>query len=293
MKTYFMKIIITIAMFLYLLPIQSQEYETKAARSVGVYDVNYVLTQVEKRRIVLVGLITPEAVPFFQKALIDIPDPKEFLIDSIGGDAESAIKIAELTRQHNLTLIVDGRCFSACADMIFAAAKRKIVTEGSIVGIHEQTVNFQVNNEAKTVSGYEINKRLLASLDKSTAEKIKTIQTNLKTFYNTYWLNQSNFNAYHAYLARWKKFSPDEKANDFDRSENCQKIFMWILSREQLEEMGITGIEKFWYPKTSREIEKLYLDYRIKGRLFFGAQQNLKSVCDLKPKNVHIEDRAK
>ena len=61
---------------------------------------------------------------------------KTIVIDSGGGDVDSAIEAAELMRDHKIKLVVDGYCLSACASILLASGSSNSIKEGSIVGFH-------------------------------------------------------------------------------------------------------------------------------------------------------------
>jgi hypothetical protein len=49
------------------------------------------------------------------------------VVDSQGGDLASALDIAALIHQRKFNIVVDGRCFSACASYLFPAGNLKSV----------------------------------------------------------------------------------------------------------------------------------------------------------------------
>lgn len=58
------------------------------------------------------------------------------VVNSQGGHEVSAIKLANIIADKEVSIIVDGVCMSACASYIFAAAKRREVRQNSVVSFH-------------------------------------------------------------------------------------------------------------------------------------------------------------
>lgn len=58
------------------------------------------------------------------------------VVDTSGGDVSSAIKIANLLIERDLTILISGKCFSSCANYLFFAADRKIVAHNAELGWH-------------------------------------------------------------------------------------------------------------------------------------------------------------
>ncbi len=58
------------------------------------------------------------------------------IVDSAGGDTLGSLRLGELVLSHNLDVIVDGKCWSGCADGIFSAARHSTVLRRSTVCFH-------------------------------------------------------------------------------------------------------------------------------------------------------------
>ncbi len=65
-----------------------------------------------------------------------IPDNATVFLDSTGGDAESALDMADYIAAHKLNVVVSQYCLSSCANYLFVAGKRKIVLPDSFLGFH-------------------------------------------------------------------------------------------------------------------------------------------------------------
>ena len=64
------------------------------------------------------------------------PTGKVLEITSGGGNVSEAIRIAEAIKSLGYSVVADGECASACAQIIFPAGTYSILTMGSVLGIH-------------------------------------------------------------------------------------------------------------------------------------------------------------
>src|SRR5690606_32143607 len=61
---------------------------------------------------------------------------KAIHIHSPGGESAAALEIAKLIQEHEIDIVIDGACISACAQYLFVAAKQRFLAPGSLVGFH-------------------------------------------------------------------------------------------------------------------------------------------------------------
>ncbi len=85
--------------------------------------------------IVFNGPITPAAAAEFTALAAHHP-VRRLLIDSGGGDVEAAIGMASVVFKQGLDVEVTQTCFSSCANYIFPAGKRKLISGLGLVGWH-------------------------------------------------------------------------------------------------------------------------------------------------------------
>lgn len=80
---------------------------------------------------------------------------KRLYLNSEGGDAEEALKIAKILLSHRLHVIVDGYCASSCANYLFTAGNIKEIRNGW-VGFHGNMVSVykETNNKINTMNDY-------------------------------------------------------------------------------------------------------------------------------------------
>jgi ATP-dependent protease ClpP protease subunit len=249
-------------------------------RSKGIVSVNIVSANTIKNQIVVIGQLLPITVSQIKNALAILPEAKEIVIDSIGGNTESAIEIATMIRDRNLTLVVDGRCFSACANFIFVAAKHKRVLQGSLVGIHETSFHYVENNSERKVSGNETQSALTTSQDTEGLKYFEKTQTAIQNFYKQFNIQQYYFQIFASYVTTRKQLIGIENIDEVNGYPGCPRIVMWALDEKKLKKMGINGIDEFWFPKNNLEEKFLYANFKmLPDSIYFGELQELSNFC--------------
>ncbi|WGL60664.1 hypothetical protein QEJ31_03485 [Pigmentibacter sp. JX0631] len=80
---------------------------------------------------------------------------KRLYLNSEGGDAEEALKIANFLLPYRLHVIVDGYCASSCANYLFTAGNIKEIRNGW-VGFHGNMISLykETRNKIKTMNDY-------------------------------------------------------------------------------------------------------------------------------------------
>ncbi|MGI9251508.1 MAG: hypothetical protein ACR2PR_09960 [Pseudohongiellaceae bacterium] len=73
-------------------------------------------------------------------------------IDSLGGEIYWGMKIGELVFANGWDVHITGHCYSACANYVFPAGKRKILLADSVVGWHGSARQQQALAEAAGIS---------------------------------------------------------------------------------------------------------------------------------------------
>lgn len=194
-------------------------------------------------------------------------------IDSGGGDVTSAIALADDLRKHGTRLVVVGKCFSACANYIFTGTVRKDVLPGSLIGIHSSTLTYYT--DAGSISMPQRNQLQMEKLDTNgNIRRQLLIETNLeKRFYSGIGLSKRNFEVFEEYQLRLE--------NSIGKNySGCQNIDMWILSKKELQDMGIKGMNAIWTPSTIREVMSISKNLGLNpANVFFGSEQKLSSAC--------------
>jgi hypothetical protein len=83
----------------------------------------------------LTGSINPESLKRLRSSLS--PQMTRLVVNSAGGRVPEAIQLGALVREHDLEVVVDGICLSACAHFVFLPAKRKRLEPNSLVAFHQ------------------------------------------------------------------------------------------------------------------------------------------------------------
>lgn len=146
-------------------------------------------------------------------------------ISSGGGDVEAGIELGYWIRENNIEVIIDGVCFSSCANYVFTAANKVVVKSGAIVGWHGGA--FQKGNWYKN-SWYEY---LIPNRVKSKSlyvdSLLEFLRVKEKTFFGSIGVDRriTTFGQTQANTCRTKK-SQDG----------------WVYRLSDLEKMGITNV---------------------------------------------------
>ena len=108
------------------------------------------------------------------------PETTKLVVNTTGGNVESALIVARYIHEHQLDLEVREVCASSCANYWFAAAKKKTVPRGAYIGFHgdvgsslpywetppaKALVSIQkiIANEAAFYSSVKLDPRIFAS----------------------------------------------------------------------------------------------------------------------------------
>jgi hypothetical protein len=198
---------------------------------------------------------------------------KKLYIDSGGGDVPSAIAIADELRQHNTRLIVQGRCFSACANYIFTGAPHKDVLPGSLIAIHSSQVSYYLKDSVRTVVLRHMDQ--LAYLD-SDGHFQKQFDASAKLeehFFSKVGISKVNFQIFEGYQSRREQATSK-------KDSTCRQIDWWTLSRKELDAMGVKGIGIMWMPDSAKEAAVAAKALGLNPATnYFGSGQALSEAC--------------
>jgi hypothetical protein len=179
--------------------------------------------------------------------------PEKVVISSGGGVTLAGIELAKIIRKWNATLEVDGFCFSACANYLFAGARTKIVRPFSVVGVHGYS-SRPPNPKGRTPRT-RFEHPIEPELSFLAAIGIKGL------------LNDA-----------WAEFYVRAEAS----ANDCLPLFAGGLFPPQSdwEADGVVGILKFWYPKNEEEFLLLSKRFRwSKSAFAFLSMQELSRYC--------------
>ncbi|MFZ6819610.1 hypothetical protein [Undibacterium sp. Ji22W] len=233
-------------------------------------------------QIIIVGEITPALAVAFKKGILEDKEIKLVRVDSPGGDVESALALAKLMKNNHLSLIVDGRCFSACANYLFPAAVSKTVLPGSLVAIHEKTFWYFDSKRLQKVA-YLTSGVTSLSLSSMAAridfEKIRQKET---AFLKELVINQDLHTSFLNFLSSREEFLGRGQMHRMFSPISCREIRVWGLNEHQLASMGVKGIRSFWFPSNVEEKNMLYKYFKLPlGSIYFGERSDLLKSCTL------------
>ena len=102
---------------------------------------------------------------------------KWLIVDSIGGDVEPAIEMANVIHQHGISIYVDGLCASSCANYLFPAARSRVLGPGAIVAWHgspaSETIGGIENLSAEERVGFDALRRRLIRAERQLFSRIR------------------------------------------------------------------------------------------------------------------------
>jgi hypothetical protein len=218
----------------------------------------------------VIGLLTPEVTASVRLILDKNPRINTMYIDSQGGDMRAAIALAELTRERKLRLVVAGRCFSACANYIFTAARSKDVLPGSLIGIHGKTYSYNYKDKPLTFSANDKNQVIAASGDPSAPAQIAALDRAERAFNAAVGVSSAYHDAYDRYTAQYRS-AP---------AGSCPAVDYWILRRRDLEKMGVGGMGAVWEPVDQAAAGNAAARFGFNPKtVFFGDPAALAARC--------------
>lgn len=210
------------------------------------------------------GVITPEAVQRFETLLT--PEVDELVITSPGGITLAGIAFGELVYAANLDVTVQLYCSSACAQYVFPAGRRKRVADGALLGWHGNVAATVAEvwpiAEAQLKDSPEV-----AAQAQAFIEAFRSEADQESAFYHRLRLS-ADAAARLTQLSRthgWRLWvGPPAKVLAFDYQSASV-----ALTRTALEELGVSGIEQYWYPSSREELEKMLRENPLAKALAF------------------------
>lgn len=85
---------------------------------------------------IIQGYISEETYNNFIMALEESPGIEEVVIKSTGGEIFSAIAIGQIIHKRKMTVSVKEFCISSCANYIFPAAAKKVISKDALIVYH-------------------------------------------------------------------------------------------------------------------------------------------------------------
>ena len=214
--------------------------------------------------IYLIGAITPALARDFKEATEHGPLIDTVIVDSQGGDMSSALDIANLIYRRKLNIVVDGRCFSACANYLFPAGHLKSLRGQSFLGIHNRTYSYLDGGVSKHATHLsELQSTLKKSSDKQTARDFAELHKKESKFFAAIKMSTSLDTLFTNYLERRELVLSKASVASANGASTCPKINLWVLRREQVASIGLKNIGEFWEPRTTEEQRLLQIYFKV------------------------------
>lgn len=221
----------------------------------------------------IVGPITPDIWAKARELILADGSIKIMYVDSNGGDVLSALKLAEVVREKNIRLVVAGRCFSACANYLFVGSRRKDILPGSLIAIHGKQINlWNKEGVVKTMSPHDDAIKIKAAINSRQEAELDAVRRAEARFYK-----QLGFSG--AYQLAFEQYEQKRSQGKMDAS-GCPQIQMWVLSKSNFREMGITGIDAAWSPGSEDEARIAAGQLGLQAQqIFFGSLGDFGKLC--------------
>lgn len=232
------------------------------------------------QQVLLIGAIDESMSKAFREILAADPGIRTVMVDSYGGNIESAMDIAALIRQRKLRLVVDGRCLSACANYLFPAAVSKLVLPGSVVAIHGLSTLYYEGGKAKWATESQTKDLFRSASWATDREAFQQRLRHQSLFYQQIGLHPDAHASFARYLAHRKQLFGTDMIDGAQWAFDCPPARMWALDQRQWEAMGVTGIESYWYPSGTEQQRQLLRDLGMPADYFYyGAAAGIEQLC--------------
>ena len=234
------------------------------------------------RTLIFTGAIHPATVRAVAKLMKKYPGIRRMVIDSGGGDVDAALELSRIVKTQGWDLTVRHQCLSACANFVFPAGARKAVLPNAWVGVHETRERIlHKDGSADVVSGNEIDSAFFSRKNDEKAKDVYYARADaVRSLYRSLGISIAFFQDYSDYISRRKRVIGAEDVNDYPGLPGCPRFRFWALSRQQLEQMGVTNIDSFWYPRNEAERKQLAVSSELApGSIFLGEAKELETYC--------------
>ena len=179
-------------------------------------------------------------------ALFDAQETKPTLLSirSPGGNTDVGMELGSWVRQKGLTVKVLEVCFSSCANYVFTAAEKKIVSNFAVVGYHgglsSQVFNLDSETEAALAAlpageGEKARAQLMSSAMNLAASKVERE----RTFFDAMGVQQ-----------RITTLGQAERYRKLQASD--ERMLGWYYDVEDFEKLGVSNITVInppWRPR--------------------------------------------
>jgi hypothetical protein len=194
-------------------------------------------------------------------------------VDLRGGDVAAALDMAQALDDFDVEVVVDGLCFSACADYLLPAARKVRILPGSLVGIHDRRLRH-VDRNGRIVFEH-LSPDVLSGQDAEVMARFRVTEEARRAFLRKHGRGEPFLDTYLRYLERRKRFLWGKAASSF----LCPYYDIWVLDKAQLRAFGIRDIDTQWTPDSRQQVDAIARSRRMGGRFFFGSASALDRQC--------------
>lgn len=259
-------------------------YRENVAKNLSV---SVILAAPGSGKITLIGTIDAHMAAEFKKAVAADRLLDTLLIDSYGGENQSAMDMADVLRQRKMNMVVDGRCLSACASFLFPAAASKTVLPGSVVAIHGATVSYLDDDKIQFATESQAKDLFRSSNRVKGREAYERVSARQAELYRQLGLNHDLDNSFARYLAHRKQVLGTDLITAQQHAPGCPPAQMWALDKAQLEASGVHGIGAFWTPSGDEQKAQLLRDLGLPAEfLYYGPAAGLEQLCTQPPGRI-------
>ncbi|RJG20340.1 hypothetical protein [Massilia cavernae] len=223
--------------------------------------------------LVLTGELWSNAADFVRDCLVKNKSARTLHVDLLGGEVATALKIAQALEEFGVDVVVDGRCYSACASFLLPAAKKVTILGGSIVGIHDIRYRYLDKNGKLVV----LKQRDVDKLEAAVRARYRPVDDARRAFLRKYGRSEPLNQIYQRYLDR----RPEFLWGKGDGSFLCPAYELWILNKAQLKAFGLRYANEPWAPESQQQVDRITRGYRETGRYFFGSEDSMNRQCTL------------
>ena len=180
------------------------------------------------------------------------------IIRSNGGNSDEGVEIGRWVYENNINIQIRDYCFSACANYIFPAGKKKNIEEDAVVGWHGSEILENGRSKAiadisgvytkeeisKKYSKYECSKKE-EGCDENARKATKEVPKKVSDFYTNTLKEVNpeimNYGLYEG-MGFYNKFFKYDFYRVKDANWNLGEIKSWTFSIKDMEKFGIKNI---------------------------------------------------
>lgn len=200
----------------------------------------------------------PDEIDDFKKIITD--EVETVFLTSNGGASTVGFEMGTEIHKRQLKVVVDGFCFSSCANYLFLAGKEKEVLENSFLGFHGgMSAFYDLEGEALEAALIEE----VIGQDAGALERIfalKALKKELKMeieFYNTIGLPEIA-RLHKQWFAIYNAFEAEIEAGSVGQKK---PLVGWFPPQTTFEKLGVKNITTFWHTEKKENFTKALKDY--------------------------------